>query len=77
MTLEGGKVTSPDFFYDNQSIQKNETQGKKQIPTTYCLGRSIYRVTHDGEAYKVVRHADGYVQAKPDKYMSTGVKFPM
>ena len=76
MTSEDGKE-SPDFFYDNQSIQKNETQGKKQIPTTYCLGRSIYRVTHDGEAYKVVRHADGYVQAKPDKYMSTGVKFPM
>jgi hypothetical protein len=76
MRFEDGKE-SPDFFYDNQSFQVNDTRGKKPILTTYVLGRSIYRITHDGEAYKVIRHAHGYVQATMNKYISTGVNFPI
>ena len=64
MTFENGKE-SPDFFFDNQSFQRNDTRGKKPILTTYCLGKSIYRVTHDGKAYKVIRHANGIEQANP------------
>jgi hypothetical protein len=62
MTMEDGKE-SPDFFFDNQSLQVNETQGGKPILTTYCLGKSIYKITHDGESYKVIRHSHGYAQA--------------
>ena len=47
MTMEDGKE-SPDFFFDNQSLQVTETLGEKEISATYCLGRSIYRITHDG-----------------------------
>ena len=75
MTMEDGRE-SPDFFFDNQSLEVKETQGKKEILTTYCLGRSIYRVTHDGKAYKVTRHADGYAQARPKSYIFNEILFP-
>ena len=47
MTTEDGKE-SPDFFFDNQSIQVTETIDDKEMSATYCLGRSIYRITRDG-----------------------------
>ena len=47
MTMEDGKE-SPDFFYDNQYLQVTETIEEKEITATYCIGRSIYRITHDG-----------------------------
>ena len=47
MTMEEGSE-SPDFFFDNQFLQVTDTRGARPILTTYCLGRSIYRVTHDG-----------------------------
>ena len=71
---------SPDFFYDNQFVEQRADDGKWS--KTFCLGKNIYSVSHNGESYEVVKRAPGYVQEgrlpyQIFKLFSDGAAFPI